>query len=59
MFNRIKWFIQRGVRGYADCDIWDFNEYLAGLIIAGCRKLKEDYIGCPGGLFDKRSMIGE
>lgn len=22
-----KWFIQRGRRGWADCDVWDMNDY--------------------------------
>jgi len=28
--RNIKWFWQRGTRGYADCDWWDLDHYLAG-----------------------------
>src|SRR6266852_1897293 len=38
MLNRIvwwikglKWFWQRGRRGWADCDTWSFDNYLAGV----------------------------
>ena len=27
--NNIKWFIQRGKRGYSDRDLWSFDWYLA------------------------------
>lgn len=39
--QRLKWFIQRGRRGYADCDVWNFNDYLADVIIGGLLELKE------------------
>jgi hypothetical protein len=27
--NKIKYFVQRGVRGFSDEDVWDFNYYLS------------------------------
>lgn len=30
-FRKIKWFIQRGKHGYAECDLWNFDHYLAKL----------------------------
>jgi predicted N-acyltransferase len=38
----IKWFIQRGQRGFADCDVWDFDNYLARIISNGCKQLKKN-----------------
>lgn len=28
LYDRVLWFIQRGCRGYADCDSWDISTYL-------------------------------
>lgn len=30
--HEIIWFFQRGKRGFADCDAWDFKSYLAEMI---------------------------
>ena len=48
-FREIKWFIQRGKRGYADCDVWDFDSYLSRVIANGVRELK-DGTGYPADL---------
>lgn len=53
LFKEIKWFIQRGKRGYADCDCWDFHRHLTSIIVPGLRKLKKDSFGCPSEFFDK------
>jgi hypothetical protein len=29
-YYHTKWFMQRGWRGYADCDVWGLDSYLAG-----------------------------
>lgn len=39
--RKIYWFFQRGYRGYADCDTWDFDNYLATIIIGGLEQLKK------------------
>ena len=52
-FRRAKWFIQRGRRGWADCDIWDFDSYLCGVIAAGLERLKEECQGCPVEFWDE------
>jgi len=39
--KRIKWFFQRGVRGWGDCDIWDMDIYLAHLISEITKNLGE------------------
>jgi len=38
---KIKSFFQRGYRGWADEDTWDFDYYLAKVIINGLKHLKK------------------
>lgn len=38
-----KWAYQRVIRGYADCDVWDFDCFLANIIPAALRQLAEGY----------------
>ena len=38
-YRSIKWFIQRGRRGWADCDAWGFDTYLARVIAEGVERL--------------------
>lgn len=47
LYLSIKWFIQRGKRGFADCDTWDFDIYLAKVIKEGVSQLKEEKYGLP------------
>ena len=49
-YYRIKWFIQRGYRGYADCDAWSLDYYLAGWMPAALKRLENNKIGCPCGM---------
>ena len=35
----IKWSWQRIFRGYADCDTWNFDDYLSEVIVGGLRHL--------------------
>lgn len=46
-YRAIKGFIQRGKRGYADCDIWQFDTYLAKMIFNGVKEIKEIKHGVP------------
>lgn len=48
--RRVKWFIQRGRRGWADCDVWNFDTYLARVIGEGAAKLRDISHGHPGEL---------
>lgn len=50
---KIKSFIQRGFRGWADEDTWDFDIYLAKIISEGLTHLKENNQGCPGDIYEK------
>lgn len=43
--RRIYWFLQRGWRGYADCDLWDFDYYLATIISKGLKQFRTYYHG--------------
>lgn len=42
-----KWFWQRGRRGWADCDTWSFDWYLAGVIAGGLEHLRTRTHGYP------------
>ena len=42
IYNNIKWFIQRGIRGYADCDIWDLDYYLSEILPRMLKQLKKN-----------------
>jgi hypothetical protein len=51
---QVKWFIQRGKRGWADCDVWSVDYYLTPIIIGMLKKLKETTHGYPYGLTEKK-----
>jgi len=46
----LKWFIQRGKRGYADYDWWNMDNYLCRIIISMLKELKEKRCGDPIGM---------
>ena len=50
---KIKSFFQRGFRGWADEDTWDFDLYLAEVISKGLRHLKKYHHGCPIDIYEK------
>ena len=50
--NRIKWSIQRIVRGYADCDRWSIDSYLQMLIPDMLQNLRDNRQGSPCCLAD-------
>ena len=43
----VKYFFQRGSRGWADCDWWEMHSYLCEIIIPMLKKLKENKHGVP------------
>jgi hypothetical protein len=49
-YYRIKWFIQRGYRSYADCDVWSLDWYLAKWMPKALRVLRDNKIGHPAGM---------
>lgn len=48
-YREIKWFIQRGKRGYSDRDVWGFYDYLTKVIVGGLKDLKKQVHGSPSG----------
>ena len=47
-YLNVKWFIQRGKRGYADCDVWDISSYLTSITLPMLKRFKEGGHGYPG-----------
>lgn len=54
LINKIKWFIQRGKRGYSDEDIWSLDNYLMEWLPKALRQLAKHHIGYPAKLTDKK-----
>jgi len=50
--RRVKWFIQRGRRGWSDHDLWGFDNYLSQMIPDALRRLKVTKHGIPPECFD-------
>ena len=46
-YREIKWFIQRGRRGWADCDTWSLDSYLSGWLPGALLHLKKYKHGVP------------
>lgn len=55
----MKSFIQRGMYGVADCDIWGLNSYLSDWFPYALRKMGDDSLGCPQQLFDAEDHNNE
>lgn len=54
-YREVKWFIQRGRRGYSDRDLWNTNDYIARAVLAFFEHTEECILeGYPTGLTDKR-----
>lgn len=52
-YYHTKWFMQRGWRGYADCDVWSLDYYLAGWMPGALAKLRTNKLGHPMGMTSK------
>lgn len=52
--REIKWFIQRGKRGYADSDLWYLCWYISNLMVNALKQFDERRCGYPGYLTDKK-----
>jgi len=59
IFRDIKYFWQRGRRGWADSDVWSLDSYLIEIIIPALKQLKENHVGCPGELWDEKATNNE
>lgn len=49
-YDTVKYFWQRGSRGYADCDWWNLNSYVASVNLGLLHNLREKAHGYPSGL---------
>lgn len=45
--GHIKWFVQRGLRGYSDRDLWSLDHYLSGVLSKSLIQLAETTHGHP------------
>jgi len=48
----IKWFLQRGKRGWSNYDTWSFDCYLAKVIAEGLTHLANNQMGCAEKFYD-------
>jgi len=55
--RKVKWFFQRGKRGWADCDTWGIDYYLARIIPEMLRHMQENAHSYPG--YGKASTYGK
>lgn len=53
-YREVKWFIQRGRRGYADCDVWSVDGYLTRIVPQMLETLRKNAIGYPVGSTPKK-----
>lgn len=44
----VKWFVQRGRRGWADCDVWSLDSYLERVLAGSLRQLRDVSLTWPG-----------
>lgn len=59
MFRRIKYFIQRGRRGWADDDVYCFFYYLSDMLPAVIREVKKNVYSCPIEFYDEENKNDE
>ena len=50
----IKWFFQRGTKGYANSDVWVLCDYYLDIFIGGLSHLKENLSGYPTNLTEEK-----
>ena len=50
--KEVKWFIQRGKRGWSDCDSWNVYSHIAEILPSMLKKMKEDNHGYPSAMYD-------
>ena len=54
--REIKYFFQRGIRGYSDRDIWALDDYLCSWLPKALRQMK-DCSGCHPDFYDVKRKI--
>lgn len=58
-YNWLKWKIQRAQRGWADCDAWSLDGYLAEWMPDALGHLKENKDGIPMRMFEPVDGVDE
>src|ERR1019366_7545008 len=53
LYYQAKWFVQRGSRGYADCDVWSLDGYLCSWMPEALATLRKNKMGYPSRLTNK------
>jgi hypothetical protein len=53
LYLAVKWFIQRGRRGYSDRDVWSIDWYLCSWMPQALEQLKHNSRGHPCGMSQK------
>lgn len=53
--GHIKWFVQRGVRGYSDRDLWSLDYYLSSVLSKSLIQLADTTHGHPCRATEERS----
>ena len=48
--RRIKWFCERGWRGYSQCDVWNLYSYLSSWMPEALKELQDNMQGRPLGI---------
>lgn len=54
LHNNVKWFVQRGRRGYSDRDVWAIDWYLVSWLPQALEDIKSTKMGYPAGMTEKR-----
>jgi hypothetical protein len=57
--RKVKWFFQRGSRGWADCDTWGLDDYLNSWMPKALVYLKAHKHGIPTSIFEEADGTDE
>jgi hypothetical protein len=52
-WRETRWFMQRGMYGYSECDGWNLGPYLNMWLPGAIREMAEHHCGYPGTLTDE------
>jgi len=53
--KEVKWFYQRGKRGWSDCDSWNIHAHLAEIIPPMLKQMKKNLHGHPVAMYEDTS----
>lgn len=55
--RKLKWFWQRGKRGYSDADVWNAHSHISTVIAGMSRHLADHADGYPANPWDKKHEL--